>query len=60
MSSEMYVWSRVGVLCISGTDANPRALVMNFASHRNALKAVRYIISADYTGYATEYIENAG
>jgi len=47
----------VGVIRIDDTKGNPRAIIMNFACHPDALVDVRSVISADYVGYATRYVE---
>jgi len=49
----------VGVMRIDDAKGNPRALIMNFACHPDALVDVRSVISADYVGYATKYAEEA-
>jgi neutral ceramidase len=49
----------VGVIRIDDARGNPRALIMNFACHPDALVAINSIVSADYVGYATKYTEAA-
>jgi hypothetical protein len=49
----------VGVIRIDDSRNNPRALIMNFACHPDALVDVPSAISADYVGYATKYVEDA-
>jgi len=49
----------VGVIRIDDAQGNPRALIMNFACHPDALVDIKSAISADYVGYATKYTEEA-
>jgi GH43 family beta-xylosidase len=49
----------VGVIRIDDDRGTPRAIIMNFACHPDALVDLRQIISADYVGYATAYVEAA-
>jgi hypothetical protein len=49
----------VGVIRIDDNTGRPRALIMNFACHPDALVEVPQTISADYVGYATRYTEEA-
>jgi hypothetical protein len=51
--------SSVGALRIDDRRGKPRAIIMNFACHPDALVEVRSVISADYVGYATKYVEEA-
>ncbi len=49
----------VGVIRIDDTKGKPIAIMMNFACHPDALVDVRSVVSADYVGYATKYVEAA-
>ncbi|MDR1557628.1 MAG: family 43 glycosylhydrolase [Tannerellaceae bacterium] len=49
----------VGVIRIDDEKGNPRAMIMNFACHPDALVDIRSVISADYVGYAVRYVEEA-
>jgi hypothetical protein len=49
----------VGVLRIDDEQGQPRALIMNFACHPDALVDLRSVISADYVGYALRHVEEA-
>jgi len=51
--------SSVGVIRIDDTRGNPRAVIMNYACHPDALVAVRSVVSAEYVGHAAKYVENA-
>jgi hypothetical protein len=47
----------VGLIRIDDKNGKPRALIMNFACHPDALVDVPATISADFVGYATKYTE---
>ena len=49
----------VGVIRIDDTRGNPRAIIMNYACHPDALVAVRSVVSSEYVGYANKYVEEA-
>ncbi|MDR2499234.1 MAG: neutral/alkaline non-lysosomal ceramidase N-terminal domain-containing protein [Tannerellaceae bacterium] len=49
----------VGIIRIDDAKGKARALIMNYACHPDALVDLRSIISADYVGYATRYVEDA-
>jgi hypothetical protein len=49
----------VGLIRIDNNKGEPRAFIMNFACHPDALVEIRSIVSADYVGYATKYVEGA-
>ena len=49
----------VGVIRIDDTNGNPKVVIMNYACHPDALVGVRSVVSAEYVGYATEYVEKA-
>ncbi|GHV08999.1 hypothetical protein FACS1894160_4200 [Bacteroidia bacterium] len=49
----------VGIIRIDDNKGKPRAFIMNFACHPDALVDVSSVVSADYVGYATQYTEKA-
>ena len=49
----------VGIIRIDDSRNRPRAVIMNFACHPDALNAVSYVISSDYVGSATRFVEEA-
>ncbi|MDR0750847.1 MAG: family 43 glycosylhydrolase [Tannerellaceae bacterium] len=49
----------VGVIRIDDEKGQPRAMIMNFACHPDALVDMWEVISADYAGYAVRYVEEA-
>jgi hypothetical protein len=51
--------SSIGVIRIDDMNGNPRGIVLNYASHPDALVAVRPIISGDFPGYAKRFVEKA-
>ena len=51
--------SSVGVIRVDDTRGKPHAVIMNFACHPDALVDVRSVVSAEYVGHATKYVEDA-
>ena len=49
----------VGIIRIDDSNNRPRAVIMNFACHPDALAGVDAVISSDYVGSATRYVEEA-
>jgi hypothetical protein len=49
----------VGVIRIDDSRGRPRAIIMNFACHPDALVELRGIVSSDFVGSANKYVEAA-